>query len=245
MNTPAHDEDELRCAEYALGVLDAGERRALEHRIEQAPALQHTLDDWQRRLTPLAEDVPAITPPERVWLRILRDLGWPLPQAAVRGSAWSGWWSNPGPWRWLAFGASAAALVLLAVNLNSWRETRQPTAVATTGTYWVATMARSDGLASWTATIDVRHAHMVVVPATPQTVAANRSTELWLIPPGAKPIPLGVFPSDAPASMSLPAAVLAQIGAHAVLAVSLEPLGGSPTGAPTGPVLATGTIQTA
>jgi anti-sigma-K factor RskA len=243
MNTPAHSDDELRCAEYALGVLDSDSRRALERAALRNTALRTTLDIWLARFAPLAEDLPAIEPPARVWTRVQRDLGFLPAPATPRAPA--GWWNNLGLWRWLGMGASAAALVLLAVNLVVLREERPPATVVAQNGYLVATIARSDGVAHWTATVDVKRARMVIVPAVHPQVAAGRSTELWLIPPGAKPVALGVFPPDAPASMPLPPHILAQLSTRAVLAVSVEPQGGSPTGQPTGPVIATGAMHIA
>ena len=63
MNTPADHDPELRCAEYALGVLDADARRELEQSAARDPALQATLERWQRRLAPLADDVTPSTRP--------------------------------------------------------------------------------------------------------------------------------------------------------------------------------------
>ncbi|WP_250503447.1 MULTISPECIES: anti-sigma factor [unclassified Caballeronia] len=239
MNTPARDDDDLRCAEYALGVLDARERAALEADVSRDPALRHTLDDWQRRLAPLADDVRAIAPSPRVWTRIRRDLGFIAPQPKRER-----WRDSLNVWRWLTIGASVAALVLLGVTFTLLRQAPQtPTTAAVSGEYMVASIARKDGVVHWTATVDVRRARMVVVPASHVTIPANRATELWLIPPNAKPIALGVFPPDRPATMTLPPEIVAQLSAQAVLAVSDEPPGGSPTGAPTGPVLATGQMR--
>ncbi|WDD93042.1 anti-sigma factor [Burkholderia sp. FERM BP-3421] len=240
MSTPLDPERELRCAEYALGVLDAGERRALEHALPDDPALQATLAHWNERLAPLAEAVAPIEPPARVWTRIRHDLGFaPAPGSAPR----SGWLDNLRLWRWLAIGASVAALALLAVNLVWLHEAAPPAAGGVANRYLVATIARQDGIAHWTATVDLQRASLVVVPAVPPRIAAKRVTELWLIPPNAQPIPLGVFAADAPATLALPPAVVARMSARATLAVSLEPPGGSPTGLPTGPVLATGPMQ--
>ncbi|BCQ29723.1 anti-sigma factor (plasmid) [Caballeronia sp. NK8] len=242
MNTPAANDDDLRCAEYALGVLDAEARATLEADVSRDPALQRELDVWQQRLAPLADDIRAIAPPERVWTRIRRDLGFMTPQAGTPAS--QRWWDSLNVWRWLAIGASVAALVLLGVNLVWVRQAPQaPTTAAVPSEYMVASIARKDGLVHWTATVDLRGAHMVVVPAASVAVPSNRATELWLIPPDAKPIALGVFPSDRPATMTLPPEIIAQMSARAVLAVSEEPPGGSPTGAPTGPVLATGQMH--
>lgn len=69
----------------------------------------------------------------------------------------------------------------------------------------------------------------------------GRSTELWLIPPGHKPVDVGLLPAGQQAVMHLPADLVAQLGPKAVLAVSVEPQGGSPTG----PVIAKGAISAA
>lgn len=55
--------------------------------------------------------------------------------------------------------------------------------------------------------------------------------ELWIIAPGAAPVSLGLL-ADADLT------VTTQAPKGWTLAISLEPAGGSPTGAPTGPVLA-------
>ncbi|MCA8017578.1 anti-sigma factor [Burkholderia metallica] len=242
MNTPADHDPELRCAEYALGVLDADARRELEASAARDPALHATLERWQRRLAPLADDVTPVDPPARIWTRIQHDLGFitsPRPRSAAPSG---GWWNSVRLWRWVGIGASAAALGLLAVNVIRVDEA-PPRPAADDNHYMAATLAQTDGVARWTATVDLRRARMVVVPANTPPVAADRSTELWLIPPNAKPISLGVFASNAPASMTLPQAIVAQLDARAVLAVSLEPHGGSPSGQPTGPVIATGAMH--
>jgi anti-sigma-K factor RskA len=83
------------------------------------------------------------------------------------------------------------------------------------------------------------------VPVVHATLAAGKATELWLIVPDEKPIALGVFPAIETATMQLPPDIMARLNAKATLAVSIEPTGGSPTGQPTGPVIATGEMHLA
>jgi anti-sigma-K factor RskA len=248
MSTPADHDPELRCAEYALGVLDAPERQALEQAVRTDADLAATLARWERRLAPLIEDLTPIAAPARVWTRIERDLGFlgarqPGAASASAAAKAAGWWNDLRLWRFVGIGASVAALALAAVNLVWMRATPVTTQVASANPYMVATIARPDGVAHWTATFDQRRQDIVVVPAVKPTIEAGRATELWLIPPGEKPVPLGVFPADAPATLALSADVAARVSARAVLAVSIEPLGGSPTGQPTGPVVATGPMK--
>ena len=86
---------------------------------------------------------------------------------------------------------------------------------------------------------------MVVVPAGPTAFERGRAPELWLIPAGQKPISVGMIMPDKPTTLVLDAALLSRLGPTALLAVSVEPIGGSPTGQPTGPVIAKGAISTA
>lgn len=69
-------------------------------------------------------------------------------------------------------------------------------------------------------------------PAAP----AGQVHELWIIAPGAAPVSLGLL-TEAPLTLRYP-----EPPGGWVLAVSVEPAGGSPTGAPTGPVILTAEI---
>ena len=94
------------------------------------------------------------------------------------------------------------------------------------------------------ASFDPTHSRLTLRPVKLPAIAADKSLELWLLPPaGAAPRPLGLL---TPAGLSV---VLegqdARDIAAAALAVSLEPQGGSPTGLPTGPVLYSGAVLSA
>jgi anti-sigma-K factor RskA len=89
-------------------------------------------------------------------------------------------------------------------------------------------------------TVDTLNRTLVVrrVSATPEN---GRSYELWLIPNrSTTPRSLGVVGSDEFTQRTLPGNVDLDTLRSATFAVSLEPSGGSPSGAPTGPVLFTG-----
>ncbi len=237
MNTPADDDPgDLRYAEYVLGVLDADARAAVEREVTADPHAAAAEAHWRRRLLPLAEEIGPETPPPQLWARIRAALEFDAP-ADTRG----GWWENLRLWHWLTFGSGAllaaacAALVVLATH-------RPPTPPIP---YMAATIMQTDGQVGWTATMDIGKARMIVVPAAPQPVRAGRTPELWLIPPGARPIAVGLISTRAPMTLALSASLVARLGPTARLAVSIEPRGGSPTGQPTGAVVATGAIGAA
>lgn len=244
MNTPLdHDHEDLRHAEYVLGVLDADARAAVEREVQDDPDAAATVQWWQQRLTPLSEDIASNAPPEYIWARIQDALGHSasIPVTAPRPIPRPGLWNSLALWRWLGIGGGVVAAACLALAIVVTRP--PPTApTTTTASYMVARIQQNNGVAGWTATMDLKHARMVVVPATPAAVASDRSTELWLIPPGKKPISLGLIAENRPTTVALSPALLAQLGTKALLAVSVEPHGGSPTGQPTGPVVAKGSI---
>lgn len=242
MNTPLDNADDLRHAEYALGVLDAEARASVEREMQSDPQAAAAVRWWQQRLTPLSEDVAAVVPPDYVWARIREALGHDGPMAAAQKPVERPrLWDSLALWRWIGAGAGvvAAACVVMVVTLH--RPVPAPTA-ASRG-YLVARIAQDNGVTGWTATTDLDRRRMVVVPATPVTVAADRSTELWLIPPGHKPVALGLIAGDKATTVTLTDAQLAQLGSKSLLAVSVEPQGGSPTGQPTGPVVAKGGLS--
>ncbi|VVE61462.1 anti-sigma factor [Pandoraea anapnoica] len=248
MNTPAHSDDDLRCAEYVLGVMEADERRALERDALANPGVQARLAFWQNRLTPLTEDLPHEAPPDWVWQRVEEAIRPTQPSATTRATPHAppgGLWDSLPLWRWLGIGASVAALALLAVALRFALPGGAPTQSASLN-YRVATIARQDGVAHWTATLASQQDQLLIVPATRPTIAENKVTELWLVQGDAKPVPLGVFDPAQPVTIPLSRTNAAALrGAAAILAVSLEPPGGSPTGQPTGPVIATGALHPA
>jgi anti-sigma-K factor RskA len=82
---------------------------------------------------------------------------------------------------------------------------------------------------------------VVLTAFAPVTVPAGKALELWIQPPDAKtPKSLGVLPASGQQQILSPAPV-----AGTALTVTIEPSGGSPTGAPTGRVVYAGTLRPA
>ena len=75
----------------------------------------------------------------------------------------------------------------------------------------------------------------------PMPVPAGRSAQLWAIVGTGAPQPLGLF-AVAGDRVEADARRPAPISAGTTLAISFEPVGGSPTGLPTGPVVASATL---
>jgi anti-sigma-K factor RskA len=237
MSTPLDDHSDLRYAEYVLGVLDADSRASVEREIASSEAAAVAVELWRRRLLPLAEEIVPREPPPHLWPRIRTALQLDMPAGALPPATRPTLPRNLRFWHWLSFATTAvAAACIVALILI----TRHPAAPA--ATYMASTLAQKDGHAGWTATVDIERARLIVVPAAPQSLAAGRAPELWLIAKGGKPIAVGMISASRPVILPLGPALRGRVSATAVLAVSVEPPGGSLTGQPTGPVIATGTI---
>jgi anti-sigma-K factor RskA len=232
MNTPFNeDENGLRYAEYVLGVLDPAERVAVERELAGSEEAQRAVALWQQHLTPMTETLPRITPSADVWTGIRHALGWDTRGASPQATRF---WSNARPWQWISLAASVVAIAFAVLLL------REP--VRESGHLMVSTI-RQNGVTDWTATVDLDRRQIILVPAATTAIPNGRRTQLWLIPAGQSPISVGVFTPGATNVLPLNATLLARVAGTAILAVSVEPPGGSPTGQPTGPVIATGPLN--
>ena len=225
--TIGDDDGPPQAAEYVLGVLGGAERRAFEQRLAQEPALRDEVQYWERRLGVLASEVAPVEPPPAVWSGIEGALGG---KPANPG----GIWHSLAFWRWAAIGSAAVAAASVAALVVV---SRAPTSAPTL----VAKLDVSSGQAGFVAAVDAARGGLTIVPASVTNVN-QRVLELWLIAPGDKPRSLGLIEAGRPVHVNLPADLIPRLGTDVTLAVSLEPPGGSPTGQPTGPVIANGKL---
>jgi anti-sigma-K factor RskA len=213
--------DTVLAAEYALGLMDAAEARAFAARLDAEPALRRLVAEWEEGFAPLADAVPPVAPPARLKSRIEAAIA-PAPVLAPRRRSW-GWLGGM-----LAAGAVAVAVLLVL-----------PVRHVTLPPSFTAAIAATDGSLQLAAALS---GDRLRVERLAGVAPQGRVLELWLIAEGATaPVSLGVLPEAGVADLTVPAALTAAF-AGGVLAVSDEPPGGSPTGAPTGTVLATGAI---
>ena len=91
---------DMLCVEYILGTLKGAARRRFEQLLRQGADLAQTFHWWESQMHLLADTVPAIQPPKKVWLHIENRLFNP---AKVDNSSW---------WKSLAFLSTAMAASL-------------------------------------------------------------------------------------------------------------------------------------
>lgn len=222
---------ERLAAEYAAGTLRGPARRRLEALLPAHPNLRRAVHEWQERLMPLTTVFEGQTPPARVWQRIETRIA---PARTVSDpAAASGWWQHLVLWRGMA-GLATAAAVTFAVLLAN------PPAQAPVVVVLSSTEQTPDGSApaGFVASFSADGRAVATRPLVQVSLAEGRALELWAVPAQGAPRSLGLI-SAAAASVVKRGRVLKDTAA---LAVSLEPAGGSPTGAPTGPILYVGKL---
>lgn len=201
--------------------LDAAERAlegAAETRGKDAPRRHR----WDLRLAPLAELLEPVPPPPGLFDHVMRrvdmsELEADLARERRRSARWRAGAT--------AAVAAAAALAILAVLPPPDEADRDYVAVVTAeggGPALIVELDLAEGIA--------RVRPVGVDPP------ASGSLELWHIEQNAPPRSLGLVEPERPSEKALEAAP------GDIVAVSLEPEGGSPTGQPTGPVLFSGPL---
>jgi anti-sigma-K factor RskA len=221
--------DKLVAAEYVLGVLSLADRRQAQQRLTHDQAFAEEVAFWEERLAAFADAVVPVAPPERAWARLARTIRAPDPSTA-RESLWQSLMF------WRSFAIGSAALAAASIGALTFVEiSPAPRAPM------LATLGTSSGQPTFVAAVNAGGANLLVVPAA-LLASDPRAMELWLIPAGDKPHSLGLIEPGRPVRLDVPRDLVARLGADAALAVSMEPPGGSPTGQPTGPVIASGKL---
>lgn len=206
---PPHDEEDALAGEYVLGVLDLPDRLAVEARIKSDTAFAARIAQWEAHLAPLNDAYKTAPVPDDLFPKIEERL---FPKA------------SPAPKRWRLWLAGAATAAVVAFGILLMMPTASP------GTL-IASLGATDAALIYEARHDGSHLIVTLVEGSP--APEGQTHELWVIAPGAAPVSLGLLGAD-PLDVEYP-----RPPAGWLLAVSVEPAGGSPTGAPTGPVILT------
>lgn len=214
-------------AEYVLGTLHGPARRRFETLLPAHPALRQAVAQWQQDLMPLAASVQPVAPPPQVWQGVQARL-FGTPEAAPS------LWQRLALWRSLSGVATAAALAMFLVA--SQTPAPQAPVLVVLAANPQAALALN---ASFVASISADGRALVLKPLNEVSLDAGRALELWAVPAQGAPRSLGLV-QGASATTLLRTQLLRDTAAFAV---SVEPEGGSPTGAPTGPIVSVGKLQ--
>ena len=246
-------------AGYALGTLRGGARRRFEALARQSATVRASALIWQERFASMTELQAADVPSPNVWKRI-ENLVKAQPAAAAAPVPDTGLLDALrralGLWRGaaLAGGLATVAAVVVGVNLNSEVKTRDGQLAQLTQqkdqiaaelraapqVQYVAVLADDKSDASMVVTFDPKNQRLVLKRVGGFQEAADKSLQLWALPPAGGPKSLGVLGGEPVVRLT---AAEGQVREVPALAISLEPKGGVPgEGGPTGPVLFKGAL---
>jgi anti-sigma-K factor RskA len=209
-------------AEYVLGTLTGGARRRFDALLPAHPALRHAVAAWESRLLPMALKAEAVQPDARVWRSIESQLGWTAPAAATPAPPW-----RLRFWQLFATVATVAAVVLGTVPRH-----------APTEAPMIVVLHATKGSDTLVAGLSPDRQQLTIQPLEKVSLTSDQSLELWALKKDGPPASLGVIAADKLTAINKRTLPKDTKG----LAVTLEPLGGSPTGAPTGAIVFVGEL---
>lgn len=221
-------------AEYVLGLLRHRARARFERLCAELPAALSARQRWEERLLPLSLALAPVAPDANRWPQIERAIAAlngasAAPRVAARSAA-RRWWP-------VAVAAALVGVALLVGKLTYWNEpTWEP----------VAVLAPANAAPLWRLERSADGAQITIRALGPITLNATKSYELWILPSaGGNPVSLGLMPRYGKLERRLTPAQRTLLAAARQIAVSVEPLGGSPTGVPTGPVVIVASVMRA
>lgn len=216
-------DDGALSAEYVLRLMDAEAEQAFERRLANEPALRAEVHAWEAQFATLADVIPDAAPSDATRADVLAKIAGP---AVTQDS----WWKRS--FGWVAIPSAAAVAVAAFVLLTPML--RGPAF----DPILHATLLTADGSLQVEAGYSPAGMQFKILRPVgdPQP---GRALQAWVIGPnGEGPVSLGVLPDARETTFAIPQDIVDLLDGG-TFAVSDEPVGGSPTGAPTGEILAT------
>ena len=217
---------EILAAEYVLGSLKGPARLRFEGWMMESGRVRQEVWFWEQQLGALSTIATPETPPPSIWSNIEQRL-WPeqsKPKAPV---------SSKAGWFWPGWGLTAtAAAVFFAVLL-----VLQPSPVPERPILAGAIIEAELGDPLWLLSETGRGNLLKLRAVAAGSAETGKDYELWVVPEEGQPLSLGVLPASETHQVGLSDEAQSSLNGSRTLAISLEPEGGSPTGAPTGPIL--------
>ena len=223
-------------AEYVLGTLSAATRREVEQRLPLDAELRTAVQSWQERLLPLASLAEPVEPPAQVWQRIERSIEQTAAPAAMPARkrvapAQESWWNSVRLWRGLAGTGFAAAAVMAAVLV-----TRIGVSPVAAPQYMVVLVAPQDKAPGWVIQANAATPKQLsLIPLGDTQVPAEKSLQFWTKGDNwTGPVSLGLVKPGQ--TIQIPLDKLPPLQPNQLFELTLEPVNGSPTNKPTGPI---------
>lgn len=213
---------DIRAEEFALGLLDPDTEARLTEALDHDPAWASAVGRARDRLLPLDDTAPDLAGSARLWGGITDRLGGAAPDRVPRRRA--------APMRWIPVGAATAAGLAIGLFIGGMWLHPDPVVLAVLvdeGGNPTAVVEDFGG-----ADARIRFVRDVSVPQ-------GRQMQVWTLPSAETgPVSLGLLAGADGTTLDAPR--LPEPAQDQLYEITLEPEGGSPTGRPTGTILAKG-----
>ncbi|MEL0646051.1 anti-sigma factor [Pseudoalteromonas agarivorans] len=202
--------------QYVLGTLTGLARKRFQRLMLTSSKAREATSMWEQNLNNLASAITPQIPNDEVWVQIMQRIeNKPQPSKTVVHT-------KPSIWRTWSFVATAACIILAFLVIQPTTSIKQ--------TQQVALVQNQDKQSLWF--IDVNEQGLSIKASSQLSAQTNKDYELWMILKGQDtPISLGLLPKQGDKLLMKDKRFKASD--IALLAVSLEPLGGSPNSLPT------------
>lgn len=226
------DDTEI-AAEYVLRVLKPDAHRAAAVRAATDPAFAAEVRAWEDRFAPMMDEVDPVEPNPATRKELMQRLfGAEIESSSV---------TKTSVWQLLAGLGFAVAAGLAVIAFAPQPQPDVEVVAEAPAPRFVAELTVADESTRMFAMIHPDRGELDLA-WTARNQPDDREIQLWGIIEGQDPISIAVLPRGRQATVSVPAELLAA-GSDLTLALSDEPLGGSPTGLPTGEILAVSPVS--
>ena len=235
MTGPSNDEHDLLAAEHVLGVLEGSDLQRARKLMLSSPGFAQSVRKWELTLSPISDEATEQAPPSTLWERIEDSFETKADQPVVLALR-----RRVQFWRGASFAAMAAAAALALFVAVPQKSQQQPEEESRG--LLLASLSSEDTNTSLSAAYDPDGQSLLVSPGVLKGDTEHQH-ELWIIPEGGTPVGVALLRPGQPQRVLVRPEIAPHFRGRSTLAVSVEPIGGSPTGQPTGPVIAAGQLS--
>lgn len=231
MNYHQNDLKNALSSAYVLGTLSAKARTRYKQLLMEHDDLQENVWHWEQHLNQLGTTLSPVEPDKKVWMTIQQRLGFVGATEAIKPSL--AWWQ-----KMLSPQFLFVNIFLVGVMFLLWQNLQKTDLPLTEQR--IAVVQNDQAQALWS--ISLQPDTIKVQAMDSLTQYTDKDYQLWMIVEQQEaPISLGLLPQDGELLLAK-SDVFDQFDIK-VLAVSLEPLGGSPNGLPTTVLYTTELVQ--
>lgn len=208
-----------------------------------APSLQQQFSSPAEFMAMVRKSyVPIYAPTRFSFGDVSNELGKPTQRVTVVGPHGRAWLARYGFVKHRAGQWRIAGVHLIEIDKSMAGKHLVQGKPSVQGKQLVAALAPQRGGAKFDVTYDTGTKQLRITQVAGKK-PAGKVFELWMIKGDNPPVSLGVVDGGGSSSAPVSAALQSAFAEGVTLAVSVEPVGGSTTGAPTGPVVAMGPVK--